>query len=42
MFMKSFVNTLARSIKVSTWVNAQMKLFIEEEKMIEEMRKKRS
>lgn len=31
-----------KGIKVSTWVNIKMKEFIEEEKMIEEMRKKRS
>jgi hypothetical protein len=28
-----------KGIKVSTWVNLKMKEFIEEEKMIEEMRK---
>lgn len=28
-------------VKVSTWINLQMKQFIEEEKLIEEMRKKR-
>jgi hypothetical protein len=31
-----------KGIKVSTWVNEQMKQFIEEEKMLEELRKKRS
>lgn len=31
-----------KGIKVSTWINIQMKQFIEEEKMLEEMRKKRS
>lgn len=31
-----------KGIKISTWVNQQMKEFIEEEKMIEEYRKKRS
>lgn len=31
-----------KGIKVSTWVNLKMKEFVEEEKMIEEMRKKRS
>ena len=31
-----------KGIKVSTWINAQMKVFIEEEKILEEMRKKRS
>jgi hypothetical protein len=31
-----------KGIKISTWVNLQMKNFIEEEKMIEEMGKKRS
>ena len=31
-----------KGIKFSTWVNQQMKNFIEEEKMLEEMRKKRS
>lgn len=31
-----------KGIKISTWVNLQMKNFIEEEKMLEEMRKKRS
>ncbi|UUV27610.1 MULTISPECIES: hypothetical protein [Lysinibacillus] len=30
-----------KGIKVSTWINQQMKNFIEEEQMIEEMRKKR-
>ena len=30
-----------KGIKVSTWINIKMKEFIEEEKMIEEMRKKR-
>jgi diketogulonate reductase-like aldo/keto reductase len=31
-----------KGIKVSTWVNLKMKEFIEEEQMIEEIRKKRS
>ncbi len=31
-----------KGIKVSTWINIQMKQFIEEEKMIEEVKKKRS
>ncbi|WP_163538317.1 hypothetical protein [Gracilibacillus sp. YIM 98692] len=31
-----------KGIKFSTWVNVKMKEFIEEEKMIEEFRKKRS
>lgn len=31
-----------KGIKISTWINQQMKEFIEEEKMIEEYRKKRS
>lgn len=31
-----------KGIKVSTWINLKMKEFNEEEKMIEEMRKKRS
>lgn len=31
-----------KGIKISTWINIQMKQFIEEEKMLEEMRKKRS
>jgi hypothetical protein len=31
-----------KGIKVSSWVNQQMIQFIEEEKMIEEIRKKRS
>jgi hypothetical protein len=31
-----------KGIKVSTWVNQQMINFIEEEKMLEEIRKKRS
>ena len=31
-----------KGIKFSTWVNQQMKNFIEEEKMIEEMRKKQT
>jgi hypothetical protein len=31
-----------KGIKISTWVNEQMKQFIEEEKMLEELRKKRS
>lgn len=31
-----------KGIKISTWVNLQMKNFVEEEKMLEEMRKKRS
>ncbi|MCQ6275746.1 hypothetical protein JMM81_12345 [Bacillus sp. V3B] len=31
-----------KGIKISTWVNLQMKNFIGEEKMLEEMRKKRS
>lgn len=31
-----------KGIKVSTWINIKMKEFIEEEKMLEEMRKKRS
>lgn len=31
-----------KGIKVSTWVNLKMKEFIEEEKMLEEIRKKRS
>jgi hypothetical protein len=31
-----------KGIKNSTWINQQMKNFIEEEKMIEEIRKKRS
>jgi hypothetical protein len=31
-----------KGIKVSTWIAVKMKEFIEEEKMIEEMRKKRS
>lgn len=30
-----------KGIKVSTWVNIKMKEFIEEEKMIEEYRKKK-
>ncbi|WP_227935562.1 hypothetical protein [Alkalihalobacillus deserti] len=29
-----------KGIKVSTWINIKMKEFIEEEKMIEEIRKK--
>jgi hypothetical protein len=31
-----------KGIKISTWINIKMKEFVEEEKMIEEMRKKRS
>jgi hypothetical protein len=31
-----------KGIKISTWINIKMKEFIEEEKMIEEMKKKRS
>lgn len=31
-----------KGIKISTWVTQKMKEFIEEEKMIEEFRKKRS
>lgn len=31
-----------KGIKVSTWVNIKMKEFIEEEKMIEELRKEHS
>lgn len=31
-----------KGIKVSTWINQQMINFIEEEKMLEEIRKKRS
>lgn len=31
-----------KGIKVSTWIAVKMKEFIEEEQMIEEMRKKRS
>jgi hypothetical protein len=30
-----------KGIKISTWVNQQMRNFIEEEKMIEEYRKKK-
>lgn len=30
-----------KGIKISTWINIKMKEFIEEEKMLEEMRKKR-
>jgi hypothetical protein len=30
-----------KGIKISTWINQQMKEFIEEEKMLEEYRKKR-
>lgn len=30
-----------KGIKISTWINEQMKQFIEEEKMIEEYRKKK-
>ncbi|KJF26080.1 hypothetical protein [Clostridium aceticum] len=31
-----------KGVKISTWVNLKMKEFIEEEKEIEELRKKRS
>ena len=31
-----------KGIKVSTWINLKMKEFIEEEKTLEELRKKRS
>lgn len=31
-----------KGIKISTWINLKMKEFIEEEKMLEEMLKKRS
>jgi hypothetical protein len=31
-----------KGIKVSTWVNIKMQEFIEEEKMLEELKKKRS
>lgn len=31
-----------KGIKISTWINIKMKEFIEEEKMIEEIKKKRS
>ncbi|MBT2727825.1 hypothetical protein J7E63_12840 [Bacillus sp. ISL-75] len=31
-----------KGIKISTWINQQMKQFIEEEKLLEEIRKKRS
>jgi hypothetical protein len=31
-----------KGIKISTWINVKMKEFIEEEKMLEEIRKKRS
>lgn len=31
-----------KGIKVSTWINIKMKEFIEEEKMLEEFRKKKS
>jgi len=31
-----------KGIKISTWINIKMKEFIEEEKLLEEMRKKRS
>jgi len=31
-----------KGIKISTWINQQMKNFIEEEQLLEEIRKKRS
>lgn len=31
-----------KGIRISTWVNAKMKEFIEEEKLLEALRKKRS
>lgn len=31
-----------KGIKISTWINQRMKDFIEEEKLLEEMRKSRS
>lgn len=31
-----------KGIRVSTWINAQMKEFIEEEKILEDIKKKRS
>lgn len=31
-----------KGIKISTWINLKMKEFIEEEKLLEELRKRRS
>jgi hypothetical protein len=41
--LEEFCNCAGRKgVKISTWINLKMKEFIEEEKAIEEMKKKRS